>query len=795
MRETRCIVVLATAALAAAGLSWAEPPRLAFYVGQDVCVECHVGGRGARPCSLDPIPAHDRSYDALSDPRAAEIAALSGVPEAPRKSRVCLDCHATSAVTGARWTTATFNLEDGVQCESCHDAGSLHVEAYRTGEQRPREGHDSIRRVDDSICEPCHRERPSHTAVLERGYRRSAADLLYKTPVNLAIAPDGRELYVVCERSDSLIVLDPEAGEVLHEIAVGKRPQDVAVDPSGRTLYVTNRLSDTLSVIDVGSRRVVDEIAVGDGPHGVLAEPTGHNVFVLNTAQDSISVVDTAKRTEVRQLVAGRSPWSPVLGPDGETLLVTNVRPNPVRFREPPRSEITAVSAGRGVVVRRATVPDANMLQGIDVIPGTAVIFTLMRTKNLVPVTRLAQGWVITNGLGIVWPDGRVDQLLLDEPDSAFPDPTDVAVSPDGRHALVTSGGSDQVAVVDVEKLLSVISEASPRERVEILPNHLGTSSRFVVGRISVGSNPRGVLFSPDGRFAYVANALDDSVSVIETTGFTVARDIALGGPAETTELRRGEKLFHNASNVFGRQFSCRSCHPDGHVNGLTFDIEADGIGLLPVDNRTLRGILDTPPFKWAGTNPSLRQQCGPRFAKFFARLEPFSSSDLDALVRYISTIERPPNRHRPADGLTLSQRRGQLIFERTTGSDGKQIPLEQRCTTCHNGAYRTSRTKSTVGTTMWFDGPIKIEPLDIHDADSFGDLGILYYSQIKTWQKEFDTPHLNNIYEDAPFLHNGGAATLEEVWTRFNIYDWHGLTSDLTRRQFNDLMAYVRAL
>ena len=38
--------------------------------------------------------------------------------------------------------------------------------------------------------------------------------------------------------------------------------------------------------------------------------------------------------------------------------------------------------------------------------------------------------------------------------------------------------------------------------------------------------------------------------------------------------------------------------------------------------------------------------------------------------------------------------------------------------------------------------------------------------------QGKFDTPHLNNIYDSAPYLHNGMADTLEEIWTRFNPYD-----------------------
>jgi len=60
---------------------------------------------------------------------------------------------------------------------------------------------------------------------------------------------------------------------------------------------------------------------------------------------------------------------------------------------------------------------------------------------------------------------------------------------------------------------------------------------------------------------------------------------------------------------------------------------------------------------------------------------------------------------------------------------------------------------------------------------------------------RAFDVPHLRNLTEGAPYLHNGGANTLEEVWTRFNITNRHGVSSDLTREQFNDLMAYLRAL
>ncbi len=847
-----------------------------LYVGRRICLQCHAAGQPAGACTLEEIPEHDVSYEALSKPEAEHIAALGGVATEPRKSRICLACHATAADEGPRWTAETFDFTDGVQCEACHRAGSFHVDAYRSseksvskearpepaprakggvlgevlherriqtgrsgsarhrllqasGEARPTLIRRSNREAD---CKECHIERPSHKAVLELGYRRPAADRLYKTPVNLAISPEGDLLYVACEHSDSLIVVDPAARRVVDEISVGLRPHDVAVSPDGTRVYVTNRMSGTVSVIDASSRRVIAEVEVGDEPHGVLPNSTGELLFVLNTGQDSISVIDTETLKETKRLAAGAGPWSLALGdrhlaghPDAESLCITNVRPMTVLFRDPFYSELTVADPTRAVVTDRPSATGANMLLGIDFVPDPPVaLFTMMRTKNLVPLTGLRQGWAITNGLGIAWQSGRIDQVLLDEPNNFFPDATDVAVSPDGRYALVTSGGADQVAVVDVGELLATVTEASDRERREVLPNHLGKSSRFVVKRIAVGTNPRGILFAPDGRYAYVANALDDSITIIEARrepakrakggvfppspspspppppDFPAIGEIDLGGPGEITQIRRGERLFHSAANAFGRQFSCRSCHPDGHTNGLTFDIEEDGagkqgIGMHPVDNRTLRGIFDTPPFKWEGQNPSLERQCGARLAVFFTRLDPFTPEELAALVRYECTIERSPNRHRSPEGLTLSQRRGKAVFERTHKNNGYPLLPEERCVACHNTVYKTTRTLSAVGTTLFFDAPAGIEIRDLHNVGEYGELGIFLFADTGIANKAFDVPHLINIYNSPPYLHNGVAPTLEEIWTRFNMIDRHGHTADLTRQQFNDLIAYVKAL
>ena len=368
---------------------------------------------------------------------------------------------------------------------------------------------------------------------------------------------------------------------------------------------MSNRLDDSVSVIHVADHRVTATIPVGDEPHGLVTDKTGSKLFVVNTSTDSISVIDTQTLKEIKRLEAGRSPWAIAMAPDGNRLLVTNALPRFGEFRTTPLSEITEIDPNRAVVENRFVVPSANLLLGIAWHPsGEFALAVANRTKNLVPMTRLLQGWTITNALCIIWADGRVDQVLLDEPNLCFPDPTDVKLTPDGRWALVTSSGSNRIAVIDTEKLLSIVKNASAAECQHVLPNHLGIPTEFIVQHIPTLDSPRGLLITPDGQTAFVANSLDDSLTVIDLSSRKPVARIDLGGPTVITKTRYGERLFHSANITFHRQFSCHTCHPDGHVNGLTFDIEPDGIGSSPVDNRTLRGILDTAPFKWEGTNP-----------------------------------------------------------------------------------------------------------------------------------------------------------------------------------------------
>lgn len=748
----------------------------AKLVGSIKCAECHKGPGMGYQYSKWRMGPHARAYAVLGTEKAREMAREARVEGDPITAPACLKCHATVYHDPAGGTLDSYAVYEGVGCESCHGAGSeFAVEAIMR--DRPAALESGLKPSSRETCAACHEDAHGKPFDLEQALAEIAhplkleqetSALQYKTPLRLAISPDGREIYVTGEASHTVMIVDARTRKLVAEIPAGHHPTGVTFHPSGAMAYVSNRLDDTVSVIDTAQREVIATIPVGDEPHGVRTDATGRLLYVANTSTDDISVIDTETLQEVKRLEASRRPWSLALSPDGMMLHATNALSRFVPFRTPSMAEVTTIDVETATIDNRAVVRGANLLLGICWHPsGEFAIATMNRTKNLVPMTRLLQGWTITNGLVILWRDGQIDQVLLDEPNLCFPDPTDVAITPDGKLALVTSSGTNRVAVVDVDQLISMLREASDYEREHLFPNHLGKPTEFVVKHIPTQHSPRGIAISPDGKTAFVANSLDDSLTVIDIETLQAVERIDLGGPREISVTRQGERLFHSANITFHRQFSCHTCHPDGHVDGLTYDIEPDGIGANPVDNRTLRGILDTAPFKWEGTNPSLQRQCGPRLAVFFTRIQPFNPEQLHALDRYICTIPRPPNRYRPLGAeLTDAQRRGKALFERTHTNDGREIPRQKRCATCHFPPLYTDRNVHDVGTKMKYDE-----------------------------NAEFDVPHLSNIYDSAPYLHNGVAETLEEIWTRYNPYDEHGVTNDMTKDQLNDLIEYLKTL
>ncbi len=613
------------------------------------------------------------------------------------------------------------------------------------------------------------------------GGRRSSyalpEDDRYKSPIQLLASRDGRRLFVACENTNEVLILDTEQRKVAGSIKVGAHPFGLALNPDESRLYVSNRWDNSISEIDLRSEKIARSLALIGDPHQLRTDASGKYLYVTNLTADNVSVVDTSTFRQTKVLETGRSPFGMALAPDGRYIYVSSQLSSPVPFRTPPVLELTVIDAVNRYVVGRRDLFSTVLGQDVAVSPDNRfVVVALELPKNLLPETQVYQGWMVTHGFAILetGPSGRAAYFLLDEANLYFADPYGIVFSPDGRKLYISSSGVDTVSVVDMEKVKGLLKADNgrigiPDETIRLNARSLGLSSEYVEARIPTGSNPKDLAISPDGVWLYVANRLSDSILVVDTRNNKVSSNIDLGGPKTETPLRRGEKLFNYSTISFQKQLSCATCHPENHVDGLTYDIvgPGDAMGENLVDNKTQRALVGTEPFKWNGKNPSLARQDGPRAAMLFFRSHGFEKQQLEEVVHFVESIPEPGSRFLSPDGILNDfQEEGRTLFERSFTNDGRYIPVNNRCITCHRPPHYTDQKMEDIGS----KAP--------HDTES-----------------SFDTPQLSNIYETAPYLHDGRCYSLEEIWTVYNPEDLHGATNDMDKRQLNVLIEYIKTL
>lgn len=631
----------------------------------------------------------------------------------------------------------------------------------------------------------------------------------FADPVELLFSLDGARLYVLCQQSGEVRVLNAATYAPVKTVVVGHVPRGFSLSANGSRLFVANSWDDTVSVIDTSALDVIATWHVGMEPTSVVADRAGNHLFVANRISNDIAVLDSRTGTEEKRLAAGRGASYMTLSPDASRLYVTSVYPNPAPWRTPPNSEVTVVDTAKANILDRIPLRGiAGVFHVALSVDGRLGAVAELHPKNLVPLTTLEHGAAFEDTLTLFGPDvgSKPVEIPLDELERYAARPFGVIITPDKSRLYVTSGGSEIVTVIDVSRLLRYIhTHHGP------FAEDLSASANYVITRISVGHDPRGVALTRDGTRLLVANRLDDTISVIDTRSDSVVSTIPLAGSQQlwalhfgdklfsgisnTREgrtrcadchidakhrsapemklshlkqilaLRRGEQTFYTAHYSFHGEIGCANCHIDSTFDGLQWDLEPDGLGRDIVDNRLLEDVKDTAPFKWNGGNPNLPTECGPRTEKYFWRSENYDDRTLADITAYINSLPPRPNRWRAPNGeLTPAQERGKAIFERSVDNFGKPISLENRCSYCHSGPLGTSKKSFDVGT-----------------KGSDDDSGLL------------DTPQLVNVALTGPFLHDGRAGSLEEIWTIYNPHDQHGRTNDLTKDELNDLIEYLR--
>ena len=129
-------------------------------------------------------------------------------------------------------------------------------------------------------------------------------------PSDLALKPDGGEIFVSNSLSDSVSEIYNTTDEVADTYMIGADPVFGLVSRDNATLYVANQRSQEVTVYSIDDGKRVGSAHVGDGPAAMAFSDVGHLLFVVDRRSGDVAVVRTATQSLFTLLPAGRDPNS-----------------------------------------------------------------------------------------------------------------------------------------------------------------------------------------------------------------------------------------------------------------------------------------------------------------------------------------------------------------------------------------------------------------------------------------------------------------------------------------------------
>lgn len=394
-------------------------------------------------------------------------------------------------------------------------------------------------------------------------------------PNGVTVGPDG-SIYVTNGESDSLTVIDGQSTSTAS-IPIGVDPNTVTVDTRGN-ISVTSNYDNTSTVINrpavgtvttgittvgaVGTGTVITGTVTANttiylGANGYqVASPDGRYGYVINGTDGIVSIVNPATGTAVNIPVA--NPTSLQVSPDSRyayvvsstdgtvliinpatgtgTRLVVGANPQYIQVSADSRYAYVTTESGTVSVINPATGTATTFSTGgtyYDLMLSPDSRYAYTKANGAVSVINPVAGTMTTIPVGhnlrylVVSPDSRylyitgdslknnrIDRTIvsiinpitgtattipLDEEYEGYDAIADVVVSPDGRYAYVT-----------YKSYKSGTAGGYYLKSVSVINPDTGTATTIPVN----GAQFPELMFSPDGRYAYITDN-DDNLYII----------------------------------------------------------------------------------------------------------------------------------------------------------------------------------------------------------------------------------------------------------------------------------------
>jgi YVTN family beta-propeller protein len=313
-----------------------------------------------------------------------------------------------------------------------------------------------------------------------------------------SIADAAETLYVHNTRSGEISKIAIPRHEVIGEIEIGLYMDYLAASPDGRVLYV-NRIeslgegrgaigeSGELIAVSTLTDEILWRVPIDGMTHHMSVSKDGKLVFVPLYDTWWVAVVDTEKRAVVKKIFFGHGGHGTELSADGRRLYVGSMMNDQIGIIDTQTLELVGrIGFPDGVRPFAITRDESRMYVQLSRTHGFAVVSPL--EKKLL--------WIVP--MPTLGKHVQGDELYPHNVNHG------IALTPDEKLLLANGSAIDVVSVF----------------------THPGLDH---VKSIPVGRDPNSIAFSLDGRFAYVTNRGEDTLSILDVEKLEEVKRLALG--------------------------------------------------------------------------------------------------------------------------------------------------------------------------------------------------------------------------------------------------------------------------
>lgn len=559
-------------------------------------------------------------------------------------------------------------------------------------------------------------------------------------PTDLAI--DKNANILMTEKGTKRVAIYSADGKsLLKSYVTDAVPTGLAVD--GDNLFVTTFESKGyLKVLDLNSGKENVSIETGSGACAPIVDKINNKLYVCNQFQNTVSEIDLQSMKLTRTVNVLREPKSAVISKDGKYLYVTNFLPAQRADLDYVAACVSVIELGSFNKVKDIQLANgSNALRDICITPdGKFVYVSHNLGRYTVPTSQLQQGWMNTSAFSVIDTEKQeyLGVVLVDEPERGAAGIWSIACNDD--NIFISHSGTHEISVIDHKELIKKFLAYPNRQALEYdLTFLFGLRERIPLE----GNGPRAIVL--DGKRLVVPTYFADKLNIMDVDSHQLLVT-DLNPDRVESDIDKGERCFNDASHCFQNWQSCNGCHPgDGRTDGMNWDLMNDGVG----NSKNCKSMLFshvTPPSMISGVRESAEWavRAGFKFIQFFE----VSEEDAACVDAYLKSLKPVPSPYLVDGELSEKAERGKKVFDKL------------KCGECHSGVYYTDLKMHRIGDDVEFE-------------------------------KGWDTPTLREVWRTAPYLFDGRAATMQEV---FEIHK-HGINKKVSKKDIEVLTEYVNSL